>query len=105
MDEARAESVLERLRPKLVDGFNFNCKELADLMHSEGFLSNDDHETVTEVGCMLSKSERARIMVDSLIGKVRINPKNYKNFLQLVEGHKKQFSDVVDVLERGESNL
>ena len=95
MDEAGAVSVLERLRPKL---------KLADLMRSEGFLSNEDHETVTAVRTMLSKSERARIMVDSLIRKVRINPDNYQNFLQLVQPHKEQF-DVVYLLEKGESNL
>ena len=105
MDETGAESVLERFRPKLIDVFKSDSKALADLMHSEGFLSNDDHETVTEVGCMLNKSERARIMVDSLIRKVRINPENYQNFLQLVQPHKKQFSDVVNLLEKGESSL
>ena len=105
MDETGAESVLERLRPKLIEVFKSDSKALADLMHSKGFLSNDDHETVTEVGSMLSKSERARIMADSLIRKVRINPENYQNFLQLVQPHKQQFGDVVYLLERGESNL
>ena len=43
------EIVLERLRPKLILVFKFNLRDLADLMQSEGFLSNSDHETVTAV--------------------------------------------------------
>ena len=99
-----AESVLVQLWPKLIDVFKFNY-ELADLMYSKGFLSNNDHKTVTDVKSMHSNFERARIMVNSLIRKVRMNPENYQNFLQLVQLHKEQFSDVVHVLEKCESNL
>ena len=46
MDEAMANTVLERLRPKLNEAFKFNLKCLADdLMLSVHFLNKENHET------------------------------------------------------------
>ena len=103
MDEATVNTVLEQLRPKLNEAFKFNPKCLADdLMLSEHFLDKENHETVTDVRSTLNKSNRARIMVDSLISKVCTKPENHQRFL--LQGHKEEFGDVVDRLE-SESNL
>ena len=44
------------------------------------FLSDLDHDTVTAVRSMLSNSENADIMVNSLIRKVELDPNNYQIF-------------------------
>ena len=98
-------SVLEQLRPKLILAFQFNLRDLAYLMHSEGFLSNSDHETVTAaVGSTDNNSVvKAGIMVDSLISKVIMNSENYQKFLLLVQPQRRKFSEVVDLLASGKS--
>ena len=102
MDDPDPESVLQRLRLKFIEAFQFNHKDLADLMHSKGFLPDDDHQTVTAVGTEPNKSDRARIMMNSLVSKVKINPKKYQEFLELVRPRRRNFEDVVYLLERGE---
>ena len=92
-------SVLVQLRPKLVEAFKFNHIDLADLMYCKDFLSNHDYEAVKAT---FTKSEKAGIMMDSLISKVKINPKYYQTFLLLVRSEGK-FSDVVDLLDSGKS--
>ena len=98
------ESVLERLRPKLILAFEFNLRDIADLMHSEGFLSNNDHATVTAVGSTHNDYVKAGIMVDSLINKVKINPEHYLSFLKLVQPQQRKFSDVIYLLAPSESS-
>ena len=98
------ETLLEMLRPKLIMAFQFNLRDLADLMKSEGFLSNSDHETVTAVRSIYNDNVKAGIMVQSLINKVKIIPKNYQIFLKLVRSQQRKFSDVVHILESGEPN-
>ena len=97
--------MLVGLRPKLIEAFQFNHEDLADLMYPEGFLSKSDHEIVTAVRSVISKSEKARIMVESLIKKVEIKCENYQTFLKLVQSHPKKFSNVLDVLDPGKSNI
>ena len=98
------ERVLERLRPKLILAFEFNLRDLANLMHSEGFLSNNDHATVTAVGTTHNDCVKAGIMVESLINKVKINPEHYLSFLKLVKPQQRKFSDVIYLLTSSESN-
>ena len=74
-------------------------------MQSESFLSNEDHEAVTAVGSMLTKSDKAVIMVNSLISKVKIKSDNYQKFLKLIQTQQRKFSDVVDLLSSSESNI
>ena len=97
-------SVLERLRPKLISAFQFNLRDLADLMHSEDFLSNSDHNTVIAVDSTYNNSVvKAGIMVDSLISKVTINSGNYQKFFLLVQPQRRKFAEVVDLLASGKS--
>ena len=97
-------SVLERLRPKLILAFQFNLRDLADLMQRECFLSDSDHQTVTAVVPLPNDFDKAGIMVKSLINKVEINSKNYQTFLKLVQSQQRKFNDVVDLLASGKSN-
>ena len=95
---------LLKRRSKLVVAFQFNLRDLADLMLAEGFLSDSDHETVTAVRSMLSDSEKAYIMADSLIRKVKLDPNNYRMFYTLVQRKTRKFEDLVKFLAPGESN-
>ena len=97
------ESALERLRPKLILAFQFNLKDLADLMHGEGFLSDSDHQTVTAVASLHNESDKAGIMVKSLINKVKINGEHYQTFLKLVQPERRKYDDVVLLLTSGVS--
>ena len=99
------ESVLERLRPKLTEAFKFNLKDLANLMQSKGFLSDEDRDIVTALGSTPTKSTKAGIMVDSLISKVKINPQHYETFLKLLQPQQNKFEDVVYLLTSSESGL
>ena len=98
------ESVLERLRPKLILAFKFNLRDLANLMQSVGFLSDNDHATVTAVEPIHNDHVKAGIMVESLISKVKINPEHYLTFLKLVQPQQRKFSDVIHLLASSESN-
>ena len=98
------QSLLERLRPKLILAFQFNLRHLANLMQREGFLSDSDHQTVTAVVSVHNDSDKAGIMVQSLINKVEIHSKNYQTFLKLVQRQQRKFNDVVDLLAPGKSN-
>ena len=98
-------SLLEKLRPKLILEFKFNLRDLANLMHPEGFLSDGDYETVTAVVSLHDDSVKAGVMVNSLISKVKINPKNYQRFLKLVQPQPRKFRDLLDLLHSGESNI
>ena len=102
--DCNPESVLEQLRPKLVEAFKFNLKDLANLMQSKGFLSDEDRDIVTALGSIPTKSTKAGIMVDSLTSKVKINPKHYDTFLKLVQSQQNKFEDVVYLLNSSESN-
>ena len=97
------ESALERLRTKLILAFQFNLRDLADLMHREGFLSDSDHQTVTAVASLHNESDKAGIMVKSLINKVKINGEHYQTFLKLVQREQRKYSDVVLLLTSGVS--
>ena len=97
------EILLER-RSKFILAFKFNLRDLAHLMHAEGFLSDTDHETVTAVRSMVIDSEKAGIMLDSLIRKVELDSNNYRVFYTLVQRQKRKFGDVVELLAPGESN-
>ena len=103
MDELQ--DILLKKRSKLALAFQFNLKDLAHMMHLEGFLSDHDHETVTDVRLMHSDSEKADIMVNSLIRKVELDPNNYEIFYTLVQCKKRKFGEVVKLLAPGESNL
>ena len=98
-------NLLEKLRPKLILEFKFNLRNLANLMHPEGFLSGSDYETVTAVASVHNDSVKAEIMVESLISKVKINSKNYQIFLKLVQPQPRKFHDMLDLLHSGESNI
>ena len=102
--DVNPESVLEHLRPKLIEAFKFNLKDLANLMQSKGFLSDEDRDIATALGSSPTKSAKAGIMVDSLISKVKINPKHYQTFLKLVQSQQSKFEDVVYLLTSGKSN-
>ena len=101
MDDLK--SILLKRRSKLVLAFQFNLRGLAHMMHVEGFLSDTDHETVTAVRSMLGDSEKAGIMVNSLIRKVEMDPNNYQMFYTLVQHHQRKFEAVVKLLGPGES--
>ena len=97
-------NILYQRRSKLTLAFKFNLRDLAHMMHAEGFLSDTDHETVTAVRSMLGYSRKAGIMVDSLIRKVELDSNNYRKFYTLVQPQKRKFGDVVELLAPGESN-
>ena len=103
MDDLK--NILLKRRSKLALAFQFNLRDLAHMMHAEGFLSDTDHETVTVVRSMLGDSEKTDIMVNSLIRKVELNPNNYRMFYTLVQTQKRKFGDVVKLLGPGESNM
>ena len=96
--------VLLGRRSELVLAFKFNLRDLAHLMHAERFLSDADHETVTAVKSMLNNSDKADIMVNSLITKVELDHNNYQIFYNLVQHKKRKFEEVVKLLAPGESN-
>ena len=102
MDDVQ--NILLKRRSKLVLAFQFNLRDLAHLMHAEGFLSDTDHETVTAVRSVLVDSEKADIILDSLIRKVELDPKIYQTFYTLVQAQNRKFGDVVELLAPGESN-
>ena len=54
---------------------------------------------------MLTKSDKAVIMVNSLISKVKVKSVNYQKFLKLIQTQQRKFSDVVDLLSSSESNI
>ena len=96
--------VLQLTRVRLVEAFTFNLESLAILMQSNGFLSDEDFAIVRPLGSIPTKSAKAGIMVDSLISKVKINPKYYHTFLKLVQSQQNKFEDIVYLLTSSESN-
>ncbi len=90
---------LKERRGRLQTAFTFNMKELADLMDREGFISENDYETVTRIGSPHTDQQKAGIMVSSLIRKVELNPANYQKFLEWVKKGGRKFQDVVDILD------
>ena len=97
-------NILLEKRSDFVLAFQFNLKELAHLMHAKGFLSDTDHETVTAVRSIVIHSEKADIMLNSLIRKVKLDPNNYRMFYTLVQHKTRKFEDLVKLLAPGESN-
>ena len=94
---------LKSLRPRLETAFTFNLVDLASQMNEIGFLSDDDYSTVSASKTMFSDREKAHTMVESLIKKVDLNPRNYATFLEMVKKDARKFGSVVEVLSAGKT--
>ena len=94
---------LKSLRPRLETAFTFNLVDLASQMNAIGFLSDDDYSTVSASKTMFSGREKAHTMVESLIKKVDLNPRNYAMFLEMVKKDARKFGSVVEVLSAGKT--
>lgn len=90
---------LRKCWDKLVTGLEFDTSWISTQMNMDGLLSDSDHEEVIKVKSLLSETQKAEILVRSLLKKVKMDSKNLGTFVSLLKAKPRMYDTVIEILE------
>ena len=83
----------------MTTAMTFDTSWLAGEMNRAGLLSDNDHHDVTKVKTSLNDTEKAEIMMTSLMKKVALNSKHHSTFMEILSLKDRLYSDTIDILK------
>jgi len=73
--------------------------DLAHYLNSEGYLKDDDYETVVNPTSALSRREKASLLVGGVKNKVALKPERYHDFVKHLRLNARKYGDIVSILD------
>ncbi len=73
--------------------------EILHYLDREGFIKPKIYKDVNNPKSMLSKDEKAGLLVTGIKNKVRLNPKNYHKLMRHFHQDRRIYGDIADILD------
>ena len=78
----------------------FECdRDLAHHLNKEGYVKDDEYNEVTDPKSMLSKREKASILVSGIKKTVALKSQRYHDFLDYLQLYPRKYGDIADILD------
>ena len=78
----------------------FECdRDLAHHLNKEGYVKDDEYNEVTDPKSMLSKREKASILVSGIKKTVALKSQRYHDFLDYLKLYPRKYGDIADILD------
>ena len=98
MGEEVESRVLLRCTSQLENAFESDS-DLAHHLNGEGYLKDDDYESVVNPSSLLSKREKASVLVGGIRNKVALKPERYHDFMKYLRLNPRKYGDIVSILD------